>query len=656
MIPLIFIFFIFVITPFLYLGQKAENFTNRSSLDIFYTNTKKTGNDCNECSGICESESNEIQDLKLNQLELIDNPIQGQFDNINYNQVLLTASSSINKIPTTFTSSIKSGNSDPTVYRTEKSLNDTGIIIQFFQVDDLIKYSLDKTKNQFFRRNVELFCKPNNIIQKIKSKFDKIPVNSFILITVFGNGAKYLLQSEDNSQLMNYAVNISNVTEGSSSIYLIYKKSQNKYILRIKEYSPSDTEYGPFIMNYNLLPQGKTTKFKTTGKCFKNVTPETTIPVQYSIPFVKSKYNIIMPINSTSSLSFSSENNHSFVFLSPRVDSVVQYSQSPVLDYGPTSTTLLNTEQPQRWTIDPVFNSQLSDTYYIRTHTKPYYYLQIDMKNNHPEISTSLVKGSSEQYWNIMNVENSFLIKHSGSNMYLGYTNEGGYLYNDNGKVFPTKSDKYKWQLQSSTEQKENLPNISDTYSNTLKETQSPNDFPNIKDPRFKLMSEKLNICSNGRTYWNPQYTNIWNGKWIYHGTIATYGKTEELSDTDFLTINLNENGTGTLEDPFFNININIKNVGADALIGTINTGRFNGYMAFLKFIPEKLEYENPLSSYNVKIKYLVTNGIKTFNLSGADIRNLNNYSVKFDGTLLEFSNFLEASGVPVDINLVMNN
>ena len=27
--------------------------------------------------------------------------------------------------------------------------------------------------------------------------------------------------------------------------------------------------------------------------------------------------------------------------------------------------------------------------------------------------------------------------------------------------------------------------------------------------------------------------------------------------------------------------------------------------MAFLKFIPEKLEYENPLSSYNVKIKYI---------------------------------------------------
>jgi hypothetical protein len=58
-IPILFMFFVLVSTPFIHLDKnivQLEKFTN-SSLDIYYTNQKKTkASECNECAGICDDE------------------------------------------------------------------------------------------------------------------------------------------------------------------------------------------------------------------------------------------------------------------------------------------------------------------------------------------------------------------------------------------------------------------------------------------------------------------------------------------------------------------------------------------------------------------------------------------------------------------------
>ena len=656
-IPLVFIFFILVISPFLYLGQKAENFsnwdnTNRSSLDIFYTNTKENNNNCKGCPGICDLENNDNSQKKLQQIELIDNQIQGKFLNQSFNKVLLSVSSSLNQNPNTFSSSIKTPNSDPTINRLQTFQG--GLIIQNLPINDLIKYSNNVNKNKFFRKNTKII---KDITKSVSSKLikyiNKLPSNSFILISSFGNGANGIVEGKNYNlpEIFTlsdtFKIQIQNITLNSVFISLIYKIDNNKYTLHKFESTPFNSNVGPFFIDFPILQNGTQKILSTSGVSFPKENISQLTP-NYSKPYVLSSYNIISTKNNELSLSISSENNKSFVFLSPRVNDTVLYSQSPTLDYGPTSTTYLNTEQPQKWTIEPVFNDQYSDNYRIVTETKPHFYLQIE--NN--EVTTSMIKGNSNQYWNIIDKNNKFLIKHSNSNKYLGYSDSNGYLYKDNGYVFITESDKYIWNINSSLEKKKNIPHHTSNNPLTIKLLESPTDFPNITDPMFELSNNGINLSSNGKTYWSPKYKNIWNGKWIYYGSIATYNK-KSLANTDFLQINLNNNGKGTLIDPYFKYNINIQNAGSNILMGIINSGKFNGYSVYLIMIPEKLSYQNPSKSYPVKIRYLISNNKNTYNLSGKNINNLSNYSVKFDGTLLQLSNFLEISGVPVDIKLL---
>jgi len=206
-------------------------------------------------------------------------------------------------------------------------------------------------------------------------------------------------------------------------------------------------------------------------------------------------------------------------------------------------------------------------------------------------------------------------------------------------------------------------PNIDQRTSskiNPLKEIVSPTDYANDKNPSFNLSGNVrgkfIDLSSKGRTYWNPQYTAMWNGKWIYYGTVATYGQFKEVKKTKFLHINLNsDTGTGTLKDEYFNYSIPIKNIGSNILYGTINSGTLSGFTVYLNMIDEKLNYSNPSQSYPVKMRYLVFDSNNNiFNLSSGNFNNLSGYSTKFDGNFLVLSNFLEASGVPVDIDLAL--
>jgi len=199
-------------------------------------------------------------------------------------------------------------------------------------------------------------------------------------------------------------------------------------------------------------------------------------------------------------------------------------------------------------------------------------------------------------------------------------------------------------------------PNI----PNTLQTTEVPADFGSINNPSSRISGvvdgKNIVIESKGRTVWEPEYSTIWNGRWIYHGTVESYRATLNINTVQFLIIDINRDGEGIVEDQFFNFKINVKNAGANILTGLIPSGKYNGWRATLRLLPTDLAYIDPSRPFPVKMRYFIQQSNTILNLSSGNINNMQGYSTKFVGDRLVLANFLEASGIQTEANVAFSS
>ena len=198
-------------------------------------------------------------------------------------------------------------------------------------------------------------------------------------------------------------------------------------------------------------------------------------------------------------------------------------------------------------------------------------------------------------------------------------------------------------------------PNI----QNSFRGMEVPTDYGTVQNPSYKISGnvkgKNIIIESKGRTLWEPSYSPIWNGKWIYYGSVSSYKATLDINTVKFLIVKIDNNGNGQVEDEYLNYRMNIINAGSDILTGIIPSGEYIGFRAILKLIPSDLKYTDPSESYPVKMRYFIQKDKKRYNLSSGNIYNMEGYSTKFDGNKLILSNFLEASGIQSDPNLAFS-
>ena len=262
-----------------------------------------------------------------------------------------------------------------------------------------------------------------------------------------------------------------------------------------------------------------------------------------------------------------------------------------------------------------------------------------------------MYKGGSNQYWKLNKTksgENLFTIQHSKTGMFLSYQMNDGYLYKNNGSVYLTESG-MEWNIESNT-----IIDKSLTISNNdWIEITSPDDFVNQGNPIFELKGKvngkMINLSSKGRTTWNQKYSPIWNGDYIYYGTVA--------NNNNYLRIKLDKNGNGTVKDPMLGITIKVSNIGADILYGRIRQGSLNGidlrnFSVILEMVPEKYEYRGLKESYPVKIRYLLIGDNTIYSLGSSSLDNLDSYATKKEGNVVIYSNLLEAKGIQVNKEL----
>ena len=270
-------------------------------------------------------------------------------------------------------------------------------------------------------------------------------------------------------------------------------------------------------------------------------------------------------------------------------------------------------------------------------------------------LKTSRFKAALRQQWEIIREDLNYKIRHLKSGMYLGWSDFDGYLYKDDGSVFLSKSSNYIWNIKKILESNINR-NVIESFEanrpNLLQTTENPADFGSVENPSWNISK---NINSKGRTIWDPSYSSIWSGKWIYKGTVETYKATLDINNVKFLIIKIDQNGDGIVEDEYYKFKMNVINAGSNILTGIIPSGEYKGYRAILKMIPTDLKYSDPSKPFPVKMRYFVQKNSTIFNLSSDDFKNMNGYSTKFVGDKLILSNFLEASGIQTDPNLAFS-
>ena len=76
---------------------------------------------------------------------------------------------------------------------------------------------------------------------------------------------------------------------------------------------------------------------------------------------------------------------------------------------------------------------------------------------------------------------------------------------------------------------------------NIFIDTEVPTDFSTVENTSWKIsgnvQGQNVIIESKGRTLWKSNYSPIWSGKWIYHGTVESYKATLNINTVKFLII-----------------------------------------------------------------------------------------------------------------------
>lgn len=598
-IPILFMFFVLVSAPFIHLDKnivQLEKFTN-SSLDIYYTNQKKTNDaGCKECAGICDDEE-QVDNKNESYIPLLD-PLKLKIENKKLKSIMIERLI------------VKSDYFDCSIngqtFDNEDALN----LIQV-NIEGKIKHHI--LKNRF----------------EIEKIFDSTKDNTYIILITSGklNVKKPELNLDINSN-----------SDNSTSIDIVFK-TNDEYTSVLKRQNDVGLSH---LHGYKLFDNRNFQMIDFQGKIYdKPVKLESNKKYTY-------KNSLISSHNTKTKqyLVFSNENNQSFVYLSGNQDNIELYDYKKTDGNEITDITLLNTHNPQQWDIEFVLANFGGNNCYIKTSSYPTFYLEV-VDN---EIKMNMYKGGANQYWKLekMAGENLFTIQHSKSGMFLSYQMSDGYLYKNNGSVYLAESG-IEWNIESNTIIDKTIM-ISD---NDWIEITSPNDFVNEGNPIFELKGKvngkMINLSSKGRTTWDQKYSPIWNGDYIYYGTVA--------NNNNYLRIKMDKNGNGTVQDPYLGITINVVNIGADILYGRIKKGSLNGInlkniTVILEMVPEKYEYKGLKESYPVKIRYLFIGENKIYSLGSKDLDNLDSYATKKDGNIVIYSNLLEAKGIQVDEKL----
>ena len=653
-IPIIFMFFLILIIPFTYLESNKinmENYSNydqimNSSLDIFYTNQKSKRRQMNE----------------LKKIELINNPIQTSIYKTDIKSIAFYFSLYSN-VYSSYAGLwiIIDNNWNNILY------NNTPIsIVTYLSENDLNENSKKDVNTSIV--NPMISRKKNfTDLDELKSIIDNIPPSSYIIILT--NDYSNISKSNDNTKsiLINkYKFSNSIKNNNSGSLFVMLSKPSDDLYININEKNISTDDWLSGSFNLTIEPL----RIETTGQKFSLVPTNDVLVSVTNNPLINSKMNIISPAtaNTDYAISFTAENNESFVYLSSRKlsNEIVLYAKSPKNNVGPTSTTYLDTQRPQLWSFEPVTDINSSPlVVFIRTYSKPYFYLDAEFENGVIVLKAKRFKAGLRQHWEIIKLGSTgteYKIRHLKSAMYLAYSDYNGYLYKDDGSVFLTKSDRYTWNINSLNDKQVNKNVIEGFETNKLNSFQGmevPTDYGSVANPSWKISrnidGKDIIIESSGRTLWEPNYGKIWSGKWIYYGTIQSYKASLDVNSVKFLNIQMDQNGNGQVVDEYLNYKMNVINAGSNILTGLIPSGQYKGDRAIFKIIPTDLKYSDPSKSYPVKMRYFIENGNRKLNLSSGNIYNMNGYSTKFEGDKLILANFLEASGIQTDPNLAFS-
>ena len=598
-IPILFMFFVLVSAPFIHLYKnivQLEKFTN-SSLDIYYTNQKKTNDaGCKECAGICDDEE-QVDNKNESYIHLLD-PLKLKIENKKLKSIIIERLI------------VKSDYFDCSINGQIFDNEDTLNLIQV-NIEGKIKHHI--LKNRF----------------EIEKIFDSTKDNTYIILITSG---KLTVKKPELN------LDINSNSDNSTSIDIVFK-TNDEYTSVLKRQNDVGLSH---LHGYKLFDNREFQMIDFQGKIYdKSIKLESEKKYTY-------KNSIISSHNTKTKqyLVFSNENNQSFVYLSGNQDNIELYDYKKTDGNEITDITLLNTHNPQQWDIEFVQANFGGNNCYIKTSSYPTFYLEV-VDN---DIKMNMYKGGANQYWKLekMAGENLFTIQHSKSGMFLSYQMSDGYLYKNNGSVYLTESG-MEWNIESNTIIDKTIM-ISD---NDWIEITSPNDFVNEGNPIFELKGKvngkMINLSSKGRTTWDQKYSPIWNGDYIYYGTVA--------NNNNYLRIKLDKNGNGTVQDPYLGITINVVNIGADILYGRIKKGSLNGidlknFTVILEMVPEKYEYKGLKESYPVKIRYLFIGENKIYSLGSKDLDNLDSYATKKDGNIVIYSNLLEAKGIQVNEKL----
>jgi len=597
-------FFLILIIPFTYLETNKTNIESlsnydqimNSSLDIFYTNQKSK-----------ERQMNELKKIKL-----IDNPIQTVLVQKEVKPITLMI---YVKYYTPYIGiNITSANINTNIYTNFSNQ----IVLTYITNDDLFNEKYDNMKTR---------VKNFSDLESLNTAILGIDNDSYILIA--GNNITPFTKADNFTK--NIFTNIfkfswiNSIASSSGSFILLLSKSANSYT-KVNEKFTFDNNF--ININQNIMADpvfietngGAEFKKIATNAVFKPITEE---------PLINSKINIISPAtaNMDYALSFTSENNESFVYLSSRklADEVVLYAKSPKNDVGPISTTYLDTQRPQFWSFEPVTKIVTSPLIvFIRTYSTPYFYLDVELENSVMVLKARRFKAALRQHWELIQQGTTgsiYKIRHLKSGMYLAYSDFDGYLYKNDGSVFLTKSENYTWNIKQILKNQINknvIENFEPNRKNLFQGMEVPTDYGSVKNPSWKI-SGKVNgknivIESKGRTVWEESYGPIWNGKWIYYGTVASYKATLDINKVKFLIIKMDPNGNGIVEDEYFNFKMNVINAGSNILTGIIPSGQYKGYRATLKLIETDLKYMDPSKPFPVKMRYFIEKDLYTNN------------------------------------------
>jgi hypothetical protein len=598
-IPILFMFFVLVSAPFIHLDKnivQLEKFTN-SSLDIYYTNQKKTNDaGCKECAGICDDEER-VDNKNESYIPLLD-PLKLKIENKKLKSIMIERLI------------VKSDYFDCSINGQSFDNEDALNLIQV-NIEGKIKHHV--LKNRF----------------EIEKIFDSTKDNTYIILITSG---KLIVKKPELN------LDINSNSDNSTSIDIVFK-TNDEYTSVLKRQNDIGLSH---LHGYKLFDNRNFQMIDFQGKIYdKPVKLESNKKYTY-------KNSLISSHNTKTKqyLVFSNENNQSFVYLSGNQDNIELYDYKKTDGNEITDITLLNTHNPQQWDIEFVLANFGGNNCYIKTSSYPTFYLEV-VDN---EIKMNMYKGGANQYWKLekMAGENLFTIQHSKSGMFLSYQMSDGYLYKNNGSVYLAESG-MEWNIESNTIIDKTIM-ISD---NDWIEITSPDDFVNEGNPIFELKGKvngkMINLSSKGRTTWDKKYSPIWNGDYIYYGTVA--------NNNNYLRIKLDKNGNGTVQDPYLGITINVVNIGADILYGRIKKGSLNGidlknFTVILEMVPEKYEYKGLKESYPVKIRYLFIGENKIYSLGSKDLDNLDSYATKKDGNIVIYSNLLEAKGIQVNEKL----